>query len=78
MFRGMTREQFRDDMLPVIYKMQVAPPGEDYSGPHDLALLFIVLAIGALVGKDPAHVLGDHFYPMPLFPYNLSWRSPQS
>ena len=62
MFRGVTREQLIDDMLPVIYKMQVAHPGEDYSGPHDLALLFIVLAIGALVGKDPAHVLGGHFY----------------
>jgi len=62
MFGGVTREQLIDDMLPVIYKMQVAPPGEDYSGPHDLALLFIVLAIGALVGKDSAHVLGGHFY----------------
>ncbi|KIM39410.1 hypothetical protein M413DRAFT_446927 [Hebeloma cylindrosporum] len=62
MFRGVTREQLVDDMLPVIYKMQVAPPGEDYSGPHDLALLFIVLAIGAVVGKDAAQVLGGHFY----------------
>ena len=49
-------------MLPVNYKTQVAPPGEDYRGPHDLALLFIILAMGALVGKDPAHVLGGHFY----------------
>jgi len=62
MFHGVTHEQLIDDMLPVIYKMRVAPPGEDYSGPHDLALLFIILAIGALAGKDPAHVLGGHFY----------------
>ncbi|GLB45253.1 putative fungal specific transcription factor [Lyophyllum shimeji] len=28
------------------------PPGEDYSGPHDLALLFIIFAIGALVRPE--------------------------
>lgn len=56
-FHGVTRAQLVDDMLPAIYHTQSAgaggdepvAAGEDYSGPHDLALLFIVFAIGALV-----------------------------
>ncbi|TFK37314.1 fungal-specific transcription factor domain-containing protein [Crucibulum laeve] len=51
-FRGVTKAQLMDDMLPVIYQQQIAPVGEDYSSPHDLALLFIIFAIGALVESD--------------------------
>ncbi|KJA16557.1 hypothetical protein HYPSUDRAFT_80028 [Hypholoma sublateritium FD-334 SS-4] len=61
-FRGLTRIQLIDDMIPVIYKRQAALPGEDYSGPHDLALLFVILAIGALVGDEPSNALGEHFH----------------
>lgn len=62
LFRGVTRAQLMDDMLPAIYGVERndhADTGpevegrngtvEDYSGPHDLALLFMVFAIGALV-----------------------------
>ncbi|KAJ3515208.1 hypothetical protein NLJ89_g1912 [Agrocybe chaxingu] len=62
LFRGTTRTQLMDDMVPVIYKQQAAPPGEDYSGPHDLALLFIVLAIGSLVSREPSDSQGEHFH----------------
>ena len=51
-FRGLTRLQLMDEMLPTIYKHHFPPNlelEEDYSGAHDLALLFIVFAIGALV-----------------------------
>ena len=61
-FRGLTRIQLIDDMIPVIYKRQATLPGEDYSGPHDLALLFVILAIGALVGDEPSNALGEHFH----------------
>ncbi|KAF8159144.1 fungal-specific transcription factor domain-containing protein [Crassisporium funariophilum] len=61
-FRGVTRMQLMDDMLPVIFKRQSSPAGEDYSGPHDLALLFVILAIGALVGQEPSNALGEHFH----------------
>ena len=61
-FRGLTRIQLIDDMIPVIYKRQAPLPGEDYSGPHDLALLFVILAIGALVGDEPSNALGEHFH----------------
>ncbi|KAF4612588.1 hypothetical protein D9613_012706 [Agrocybe pediades] len=76
LFRGVTRMQLIDEMLPAIYHRQgpTPPPHpssssdfdsseqEDYSGPHDLALLFMVLAIGSLVGADPSDVWGEHFH----------------
>ena len=61
-FRGVTRLQVMDDMLPVLYKEQEATPGEDYSGPHDLALLFVLMAIGSLVRKKPSNSLGEHYH----------------
>jgi len=54
--------QLIDDMLPVIYRMRSPSPGEDWSGPHDLALLFVVMALGAVVKKEPSNDLGEHFY----------------
>lgn len=70
LFRGLTRGQVFDDMLPALYKREKKKarfneddPGdregsinddgeqeEEWTGPHDLALLFMVFAIGALVG----------------------------
>ncbi|KDR81325.1 hypothetical protein GALMADRAFT_116293 [Galerina marginata CBS 339.88] len=61
-FRGVTRVQLIEDMLPVIYKRNAAPVGEDYSGPHDLALLFVILAMGAILGQEPSNSLGEHFH----------------
>ncbi|KAF8656078.1 hypothetical protein AX16_002778 [Volvariella volvacea WC 439] len=62
LFRGVTRAQLMDDMLPVIYKKSVAEAGEDYGGPHDLALLFVIFAIGALVQAEPSNAQAEHFY----------------
>ena len=62
LFRGVTRIQIFEDMLPVIYKQRPPTFGEDYSGPHDLAMLFMVLAIGALVGSDSSSALGEHYH----------------
>lgn len=59
-YRGVSRVQIMDDMLPVIYKETAVQPGEEYSGPHDLALLFIVFAIGALVQAEPSNAQGEH------------------
>jgi len=81
LFRGVTRAQLIEEMIPAIYRRPgpVSPPHpspqdslnqdhgdvpeqEDYSGPHDLALLFMVLAIGSLVGPDPSNAWGEHFH----------------
>lgn len=51
-FHGVAREQI-DEILPVIYRKQSAPStDDDHTGPHDLALLFVVLAIGSLVDGE--------------------------
>ncbi|PFH47833.1 hypothetical protein AMATHDRAFT_151154 [Amanita thiersii Skay4041] len=61
-FRGVTRIQLIDEMLPVIYRRHDFVPGEEYTGPHDLALVFIVFAIGALVEPEPSNALGEHYH----------------
>lgn len=72
-FQSITRPQLMDDMLPAIYRRQVlthdrssdhfdSSNGSSYTGPHDLALVFIVFAVAALVQKEPSDVLGEHFY----------------
>jgi len=57
-----TRTQLVDDMLPAIYRRQPPQPGEDYTGPHDLALLFIVFAVASLVQPEPSGALAEHFH----------------
>lgn len=52
LFRGVTKEQIMEEMLPFIYGQPVqAEDGTaiEYSGPHDLALLYCIFAIGCLV-----------------------------
>lgn len=58
-FRGVTKQQLLDEMLRAVYRRPIPGPGigdgEDDYGPHDLALLFIVFAIGALVETEPSN-----------------------
>lgn len=55
-FRGVTKEQLMDEMLVVVYRRPAAGKIEDEHGPHDLALLFIIFAIGTLVEPEaPKH-----------------------
>ncbi|KAH6901766.1 hypothetical protein BKA70DRAFT_1308535 [Coprinopsis sp. MPI-PUGE-AT-0042] len=54
--------QVMDDMLPVIYKRRASPNGEDYSSPHDLALLFTMFAVACFVGEDDMKPYSDHFF----------------
>lgn len=52
LFRGVTPEQINEEMLPFIYGQPVqAEDGTaiEYNGPHDLALLYMIFAIGCLV-----------------------------
>jgi hypothetical protein len=62
LFRGVTKGQLRDEMLPVLYHRQPPVPGEEYSSPHDLALLFMIFAMGALVQPEPSNAEGEHFH----------------
>lgn len=44
-FRSVSRHQLVNEMLPSIYK-KLPYPSEEYNGPHDLALLFSIFALG--------------------------------
>ncbi|TEB24873.1 hypothetical protein FA13DRAFT_1756766 [Coprinellus micaceus] len=63
--QALTRGQVVAEMLPAIYKRGLDE--EEWAGPHDLALLFMVFAIGALAGGG-VHILAsnpplaEHFY----------------
>ncbi|KAJ7040931.1 fungal-specific transcription factor domain-containing protein [Mycena alexandri] len=50
LFRGVTRGQV-GDMMRGVYAAY-GSEDEDYTGPHDLALLFMVFAVGALATDD--------------------------
>ncbi|TFY79682.1 hypothetical protein EWM64_g4331 [Hericium alpestre] len=57
--------ELMDEMLPIMYSKAPAQPPDDYSGPHDLALLLYVLAIGRIVDLDlsptEAEAEGEHY-----------------
>ncbi|KAJ3839391.1 hypothetical protein F5878DRAFT_535654 [Lentinula raphanica] len=66
-FRGISREQLDEEMVGAIYARKHARDRADYSGPHDLALLFIVFALAALVEPYPStssssSADGEHYY----------------
>lgn len=58
LFRGVSRRQLMDEILPGIYKRRPIPLNpnlnadsdeEDYSGPHHLALMMSIFAVGRIV-----------------------------
>lgn len=68
----LTRSQLMHEMLPAIYRRcgntsspfslrNMLSPHGSYAGPHDLALVFIVLAIGSLVQYHPFTDIAEHF-----------------
>ncbi|KAG0698323.1 hypothetical protein DFH29DRAFT_941690 [Suillus ampliporus] len=61
MFQIVSRQQIVDHLIPLIYRPRMKSLERPRCGPHDLALLLSVLAVGALV--DPA-----------LLPYNAEAR----
>lgn len=67
LFRSVPRKQLFDEMIPHFYKQaageDVSLPSGDYSNPHELALLLLCLAIGALVDlkQQPYNSEADHY-----------------
>lgn len=67
LFRSVPRSQLFDEMLPHFYKQvsgeDTPLPSGDYSSPHDLALLLLCFAIGALVDlkQQPYNSEADHY-----------------
>ncbi|KAI9507152.1 fungal-specific transcription factor domain-containing protein, partial [Russula earlei] len=64
-FRSVTRHQLVNEMLPAIYGKQLAYAPDDYSGPHDLALLFSIFALGSVLDVSlptgTAEAEGEHY-----------------
>jgi hypothetical protein len=58
MFHIVSRQQLLNELIPAIYNK------EALSGPHDLALMLIVLGIGCLVDLDlpPYNLEAQHYY----------------
>jgi hypothetical protein len=63
LFRGFTPQQLLDEMIPFIYnrpmKVPEGNPVHDYSGPHDLALVFFACAIGTLIDREHESQAGE-------------------
>ena len=64
-FRSVTRHQLVNEMLPSIYGKQLLYPSDDYNGPHDLALLFSIFALGSVLDVNlptpSAESEGEHY-----------------
>lgn len=68
LFHGVSREQL-DEMVPVIYKTQSAPPftsaDVDYTSVHALALFLSILSVGRIVDIElttaAAEAEGEHY-----------------
>lgn len=66
-FRSVTRHQLVNEMLPSIYRKLPYPsdPSEEYNGPHDLALLFSIFALGRTLDVSlptrTAESEGEHY-----------------
>ncbi|KAH9017995.1 fungal-specific transcription factor domain-containing protein [Lactarius hengduanensis] len=64
-FRSVTRQQLINEMLPAIYGKQTAY-GDDHIGPHDLALLFGVFALGSVMDinlpNSASESEGEHYH----------------
>ncbi|KDQ62020.1 hypothetical protein JAAARDRAFT_123795 [Jaapia argillacea MUCL 33604] len=63
MFHSVTPSQLSDEMLPMIYKKNPELASEVSHSGHDLALLFTILAIGALVdlSQNPCNAEAEHY-----------------
>lgn len=66
LFRNVSKDQIMLELLPITYRRPLpenAPPVED-NGPHEFALMFLILAIGALVdlNQDPYNAEGEHYH----------------
>jgi hypothetical protein len=63
-FRSVTRHQLVNEMLPSIYR-RLPYPSEEYNGPHDLALLFSIFALGRVLDVSlptrAAEIDGEHY-----------------
>lgn len=63
MFQIVSRQQMVNELIPAVYKRSLVS-----YGPHDLALMLIVLGIGSLVdlSMPPYNLEAQHYYRLAL------------
>ncbi|KAH7909940.1 fungal-specific transcription factor domain-containing protein [Hygrophoropsis aurantiaca] len=64
LFRGVARDQIVDELLPIYYRRGHTGPADEHKSAHDLALLFLIFAIGALVdlAQEPSNPEAEHYH----------------
>ncbi|KAG8221159.1 hypothetical protein J3R82DRAFT_2710 [Butyriboletus roseoflavus] len=64
LFHGVSRDQIMDELLPIYYSNGPLKAADDNKNAHDLALLFLVFAIGALVDltQEPGNAEAEHYH----------------
>ncbi|TFK48379.1 hypothetical protein OE88DRAFT_1704162 [Heliocybe sulcata] len=64
-YRAVAKSQLIDDLLPTVYGKYGDNPSEDCTGPHALALLFTVIAIGTVMeasSSAPNRVEAERYF----------------
>ncbi|KAF8448743.1 fungal-specific transcription factor domain-containing protein [Boletus edulis BED1] len=64
LFRGVSKDQIMDELLPIYYSNGPPKATDENKSCHELALLFLVFAIGALVDltQDPGNAEAEHYH----------------
>ncbi|KAF8553012.1 hypothetical protein OG21DRAFT_1597855 [Imleria badia] len=64
LFHGVPKDQIMDELLPIYYSNGPLKPTDDNKSAHELALLFLVFAVGALVDltQDPGNAEAEHYH----------------
>lgn len=64
LFRSVSREQLMDELLPSYYSNSPMEPFDEPKGDHELALLLLVFAVGALVDlqQEPFNPEAEHYH----------------
>jgi hypothetical protein len=64
LFRSVSQEQLMDELLPVYYSKDPVKPSHQTKGDHELALLLLVFAVGALVDlqQEPFNHEAEHYH----------------
>lgn len=64
LFRSVSQEQVIEELLPMYYSNSTATPPDEPKGAHELGLLLLVFAIGALVDlrQDASNPEAEHYH----------------
>ncbi|KAG1816497.1 fungal-specific transcription factor domain-containing protein [Suillus subaureus] len=64
LFRSVPQEQVMEELLPIYYSNSTATPPDEPKGAHELGLLLLIFAIGALVDltQDASNPEAEHYH----------------